>query len=503
MGFLTRAGGWLGFGRKGDQQNLTDITELLLNSLGYSTKSGVTVSAESALRVAAVLACVRVLAEGVAQVPFKLMQETSSGDRIIAKGHPVHYAISTEPNEWDTSFTFRETMMYHAVLTGNAYAYINRVRGEVYEIIPIPPGRVRVDRLDGYTLTYTITDERGVIGTFPPDSVLHLRGPSWNGYTGLDVVGLSRDAIGLAIALEASHAAAHKNGLRPSLALTHEKGQTEDQIKRVKALLNITHGGVGNAFKPLFLDNGWKLEKLTMNGLEAQHLETRKHQLEEICRMLRVFPQMIGASDKTSTYASAEQFFIAHVIHSLCPWMERFEQAANQRLLTRKERREGYYTDMVTEGLLRGDSRARAAFYQVMVLTGILTRNECREKEDLNKIEGLDEPLVPLNMGLAGETGGEAGSDGAGKGPALPNMPIAPMSLVNKLMGHNGGPPLDDDGKAAVAAQLPRLEALRAGDDKLNVGRVLSGENEALIRGASDNLTTVLGKLGSEEAGDD
>lgn len=521
MGWLNRsasavwsAGRWLTSLGRGDPQNAVDVTALLLDSLGYATKSGVSVNAETAMRVTAVLACARVLAEGVSQVPWNLMRKVD-GSRFVAEGNDLQDIISAEPNEWDTSFTFRETLMFHAVLSGNAYAFINRVRGRIVELIPIPPGYVQIDRDRDYRITYTVSGPEGVIGTFTRDNIMHFRGPSWNGYTGMDLIGLSRDAVGLAVATEASQAALHKNGLRPSFALQNDKGMDAGQVTRVAAMVKAAHGGVGNVFRPLYLDNGWKLTQMMMTGVDAQHLETRRYQLEEICRAMRVFPQMAGHSDKTATFASAESFFIAHVVHSLSPWIKRFEECCYKYLLTKEERRQGYYFNIVTEGLLRGDSRARAAFYQVMVLTGIMTRNECRALEDLNALDGLDDPLVPLNMGVVGAVDGGTGSDGSPM-PAMPmpNIPIAPLSMVNQMIGHNSGPPLDDMVFDAVEAHLPMLEAMgnrpavrrakallarRVGSGRQNTGRVLSGENETLIRSASDNLTTVLSKLDSQE----
>lgn len=484
-----------------ERRNATDISALLLAALGFQTRSGMTVSVDTALRVTTVLACARVLAEGTAQIPWKLRQKVD-GKNVDADGHALSDIISARPNDWDTSFTFRETLLYHAVLTGNAFAFVNRVRGGIKEIIPIPPGYVKVDRASDYELTYTITGPQGKIGDYGRDQILHLRGPSWNGYTGMDVIGLSREPIGLAMALEASQGALHKNGLQPSIVFTNDKDRDEAQIKRIKALIKVTHSGAENVFKPLFLDAGWKAEKLSMSGVDAQTMEARRFQLEEICRAMGVFPQSIGHTDKTATFASAEAFFIAHVVNKLTPWIERFEQTCYRDLLTQEERAAGYYFHMPVEGLLRGDSKSRSAFYQVMVLTGILTRNECRILEDRNPLEGLDDPLVPLNMGVAGAADGGAGSDGTPLPPTLmPNIPIAPQSLVGRLLGHNGGPPLDDDGRKAIAAALPRLQAMRRGE-KLAKGRVLSAENEALIREAAGlidqadlKLTAVLDKL--------
>lgn len=448
----------------GLEQKAVDVSPLTWRRLfgeEAAVKSGVSVTTDTALRVTTVLAATRVLAEGVAQVPLKLYREIDdSGSSEPARDHPVYRLIYRRPNEWMTSFEFRETMMFHAVLCTGAHAYINRVRGEPKELIPLVPGRVRATQAADYTLTYELTDASGkMIGSVPRSDIFCVRGPSWDNYQALNLVHLAREAIGLAIATEETHARLHGNGVQPGGILSTEKTLGDAALLNLKEQFAEYKAGLHNKFKTLILDSGLKWESTSMKGVDAQHLETRKHQIEEICRALRVFPQMVGFSDKTATFASAEAFFLAHVTHSLQPWIERWEQAIARDLLDDDLK---LFAKFSLQGLLRGDAKSRAEFYANGIQNGWMTRNEARRFEDLNPLEGLDAPLVPLNMGTQEER------DAVAKELA---------GTVKAMLGHNGGPALDDD-------ELER-----------KIGRVLSAKNEKRIITARDELSAVLATL--------
>lgn len=460
MGFWSRL-----FGR--ERKSAASPAELYaLLTGGSPAKSGVAVTPGTALQVSTVLACCRVLAEGVAQLPFKLYRERADGGKEPARDHPLYRLLHRRPNEWQTSFEWREMMMIHAILTGNAYAAIVRVDGRIVELIPLLPGQVAVEQAPDYTLRYRVTFADGQQSLWPRASILHLRGPSWNGYLGLDAVRLAREAIGLALTTEETHARLHSNGARPGGILTTDGVLDDTQITRIRASWEATQGGVANAMKTAILEGGLKWMPLAMSGVDAQHLETRKYQVEEVCRFLRVFPQMVGYSDKTSTYASAEQFFIAHVIHSLGPWLERVEQAVDRDLIGDED---GLFAKFSTTALLRGDNASRAEFYASGITNGWLLRNEARRFEELDPLPGLDQPLVPLNMATPEDR-------------AVLAKAIA-AEMKSDWIGHNGGPPLDD---AAIEAKI---------------GRVLSAANEHRLRDARDALDAILAQLGEQEAG--
>lgn len=367
---------------------------------GGATKSGATVTVENALQVSVVLACLRVIAEGVAQVPWRVMQESEDGaKRLPAKKHPLYDIISRRPNAWQTSFGLRETMVFHAGLTGNAYAYKSLVGSErrLAELVVIPPGSIRVTVADNGTMNYIVTGRDKTTRTLTEDEVWHLRGPSWDGMVGMEILKLAREAIGLAMATEETQAQLHAKGVRASGTYSVEGTLTLDQQQHLTKWIKQQFTG-GNAGGPMVLDRNAKWVPTTLTGVDAQHLETRKHQVEEICRMFRVMPIMAGQSDKASTYASAEQMFIAHLVHTLLPWYERVEQSADCNLLTEADRAAGYYTFLDPVGMLRGALKDTAEYLYRLVSIGTMTRNEARHKLDLNPLDGLDEPLTPSNM---------------------------------------------------------------------------------------------------------
>lgn len=366
---------------------------------GGSTKSGLTVTQETALQVSVVMACVRVISEGVAQVPFRVMQERPDGvTRLPAKDHPLYDVLHRKPNRWQTSFGLRETMVMHAVLMGNAYAFISRVGREekIKELVVIPPGRVKTEVSVNGDIVYVITGRNGSQRTVTESDIWHLRGPSWDGQTGMQIINYAREAIGLAMASEETQANLHKQGVRTTGTYSVEGTLNQQQYSDLKTWISKEFGG-SNA-GPMILDRGAKWTPTSMTAVDAQHLETRKHQVEEICRSFRVMPIMAGQSDKAATYASAEQMFIAHLVHTLTPWYERVEQSADCQLLTDKDRAEGYYTFLDPVGMLRGALKDTAEYLYKLISIGAMTRNEGRKHLDLNPIEGLDEPLTPLNM---------------------------------------------------------------------------------------------------------
>jgi HK97 family phage portal protein len=365
-----------------------------------NSRAGVSVNVDSALKVSTVFACLRVLADGIAQVPLKVYREKADGSKELAKDHPAYRLLSRRPNEWMTSFEFRQVMMFHAVLLGNGCAYIGRIRGVPRELIPLVPGSYTIEQAKDYTLTYRLTGLNGQTTVLPREDVFHLRGPSWTGVAGLDALQVAREAVGLAIATEETHAALHANGTQPGGVLS-VKGSLDDAARaRLKESWAQYQGGLANRFKTAVLDMDSTWTPLGMKGVDAEHLDTRRFQIEEICRDLKVFPQMVGYADKTATFASAEAFFLAHVIHTLNPWIENWEQSLARDLFPDED---DIVAKFSMQGLLRGDNAARATFYASGITNGWLTRNEARRLEDLNPIEGLGEPLLPLNMSTQAE----------------------------------------------------------------------------------------------------
>lgn len=368
---------------------------------GRSSKAGPTINLDNALKVATLFACLRVLSQGVAQVPFKLFQEQLvDGLKRIepARTHSHYDLVATQPNDWQTSFEFREQMVLHAGL-GNAYVWKNRViGGKIVEMILLDPGRMVPEQANEFlkpTYKYTLKDGKTLI--FAAEEIWHIRGPSWHGFIGLDVLQIAREALGLSIAMEDSHAKLHAKGVRPSGTYSVDGTLDDKQYKQIEAWLK--REAAENSGAPLILDRGAKWLNMSMTGIDAQHLESRKHQIEEICRFMGVSPMMVFHSDKTSTFASAEAFFEAHIKHSLAPWFSRIEQSADINLLTKAERTRGHYFKFNANGLLRGATKDRAEYYAKALGSGghpgWMSPDEVRALEEMNPIGGEAAKLPP------------------------------------------------------------------------------------------------------------
>ena len=367
---------------------------------GRSSKAGPTINLDNALKVATLFACLRVLSQGVAQVPFKLFQEqlVDGLKRIEAARWHRHYdLVASLPNEWQTSFEFREQLVLHAGL-GNAYAWKSRTIAGVSELILLDPGRMIVEQPSEYekpVYKYSLRDGKTLI--YAAEEIWHVRGPSWSGFAGLDVLQIARDALGLSIATEDSHASLHAKGVKPSGVYSVDGTLSEPQYKQIQTWLK--KEAAENSGAPLILDRGGKWVSQSMSGIDAQHLETRKHQIEEVCRFMGVAPHKIYSTDKTSTYASAEQFSIQHVVDSLGPWFARIEQSADINLLTKNERTRGYYFKFNANGLLRGAAKDRADYYAKALGSGghpgWMSPDEVRALEELNPMGGDAGKLPP------------------------------------------------------------------------------------------------------------
>lgn len=396
MGFLTS--------RLGPRKSGDGTLELFRDIYGDRlSKSGESVTWKTALQVTTAFACGRVIGNGLAQVPLKIMRE-SGGKREPAREHPLYRKLYRKPNEWQTSFEYRETIGLHLVFVGKHYSFINRVRGQIYELIPLEPQYVEVKCAADGTLTYLVGSERGAVQEFPASAIWHLKGPSWNGWQGLEPVKLAREALGLSIATEAQHASMHANGVSMPGVYSVEGELDEKQYKHLRKFIKENHTGANQGL-PMILDRGAKWMQLAMTGVDAQHLETRRFQVEEVCRAMGVMPIMVYSSDKAATYASAEQMFLAHVVHTMSPWYERLEQSIDVNLLTEQDAEAGYYSKFVVQALLRGAQKDRSESYAKALGAGgspaYMTPDEVRELEDLNPMGG-DAAVLPKPTNVGG-----------------------------------------------------------------------------------------------------
>jgi HK97 family phage portal protein len=377
---------------------------------GNTAKSGVSVTLESALGVSTVLACARVIGEGCAQTPIKLI-EKREGARIQIDDHPAARLFWYEPNEWMTPFELIEMMAMHLCLAGNAFAFLTRGQnGQVLEMLPLEPGWVTVKQMPDWSIEYRVKfPGGGAAEVVPSGNIWHVRGPAWASYYGLNIVSLARDAIGLAMATEEYGSSLFKNGGRPGGVLSTEQKLDKELQENLRAQWREAHEGSGNAMRTAVLSGGLKYEALAMTSDEAQFMDTRKLQVEEVCRFMRVLPIMIGHSgDKNATFASAEQMFNVHDKAHLGPWFSRIEQSASKRLLTAAERQRGFKLKFMANGLMRASAKDRAEYFKAALGAGgspaWMTQDEVRAFDDLNPMGGAAAALpVPTNVAPVGQ----------------------------------------------------------------------------------------------------
>ncbi len=386
------------FGRKAAQLTYDQVAALIDDSFSGSV-GGVAVTDKTALQVSTVLACVKAIADGCATPPLHVYREGADGRRQRAINIPEYRLLNRRPNEWQTSYEWRRMMTVHAALTGTGLSL--KVRGDnrrVRELIPVMPGSWDVRKVSRYEVRYRCWDEFGLIGEFMPDDVFVLHNLQWSWHASLHAVSLARTAIGLAIQTERSHIKFHENGVRPSGVYSVEGTLNAEQHDRLAAHLKARLGG-DKAGSPLVLDRSAKWVSTAMSGVDAQHLETRRLQVEEICRYYGVFPIIVGHSDKAATFASSEAFFSAHVRQTLAPWHTNWMQRIDEMLLDGSG---PLFAEFDTRYLTAGDMKDRAQWARTMAEMGIYTRNELRDEERMDPLPGLDDPLTPMNM-----TGGQ------------------------------------------------------------------------------------------------
>ena len=384
----------LGLGRKATELTYDQVAALIDGTTGGSV-AGMVVTDKTALLVATVLACVRVIADGCATPTLRVYRDGSDGRRQLADNIPEFRLLARRPNEWQTSFEWRRMMTFHAALTGAGLSI--KVRGDnrrVRELLPVEPGRWDVRKISRYDLRYRCWDDFGLIGEFVADDVFVLNGVQWHWGGALNAVMLARNAVGLAAATESSQARMHANGLRPSGVYSVEGTLSAEQQERLTAYLQ-KHNTGDKLGKALVLDRSAKWVGTASTAVDAQHVETRRLQVEEICRGYGVFPIMVGHSDKSATFASSEAFFAAHLKHTLAPWHQAWTQRIDEMLL---DGAGPLWCEFDVRYLLAGSMRDRAQWARTMAEMGIYTRNELRDEEGRDPLPGLDDPLTPMNM---------------------------------------------------------------------------------------------------------
>lgn len=397
------------FGRKAAQLTYDQVANLI-DGVAGGTVAGVSVNEKTALQVSTVLACVKVIADGCATPDLHVFREKRDGSRELAVNIPEYRLLSRRPNEWQTSFEWRRQMTIHAALTGSALSIkVKGDNGRVRELIPVQPGQWDVRKVSRYEVRYRCWDEFGIIGEFAPDDVFVLNCVQWDWLKSLNAVSLARSAIGLAMATEKSQASMHENGLRPSGTYSVEGTLSKEQYNALTQHLK-EKSGTSKTGTPLILDRNAKWLNTAITGVDAQHVETRRMQVEEICRAYGVFPIMVGHSDKSATFASSEAFFGAHLIHTLTPWHKAWTQRFDEMLL---DGAGPLFAEFDTRYMRMASMKDRAMYARTMIEMGLLSPNEWRDMEGLDPREGGDEYLRPLNMTSGNDKGGSNAEDEA------------------------------------------------------------------------------------------
>ena len=363
---------------------------------GYSflfgrTTSGKPVNERTAMQTTAVYACVRILAEAIASLPLHVYEYQEDGGKQMVHDHPLYYLLHDEPNPEMTSFVFRETLMSHLLIWGNAYAQIIRDgSGKVLGLYPLLPNKMDVQRDDRGNLYYVYSRNSDENPTFKEygdirlkaEDVLHIPGLGFDGLIGYSPIAMAKNAVGMTLACEEYGASFFANGANPGGVLEHP-GVLKDPSK-VRESWNSVYRGVNNAHKIAVLEEGMKYQQIGIPPEEAQFLETRKFQINEIARLYRIPPHMVGDLEKSS-FSNIEQQSLEFVKYTLDPWVIRWEQSLQRALLLPGEKGK-YFIKLNVDGLLRGDYQSRMNGYAVGRQNGWLSANDIREMENLNPI---------------------------------------------------------------------------------------------------------------------
>ena len=401
MGFMN----WLGFGNPRDAPALPDVRDNVRDSgtlfVFGRANSGEQVDEKSAMQIATVYACVRLLAESVAQLPLHLYRVTGDDGQEKAKNHPLYRILYREPNPEMTSFSFWEAVMTHLLLWGNAYAQVVRDgKNSILGLYPLLPENVEIDRTEKgelYYIYHAYTDEvpgetnKDII--FRRDEILHIPGLGFNGLVGFSPIAMMKNALGTTIAVEKYGSSFFKNNGQPLGVLEHP-GVLKDPQK-IRDNWMDTYGGPNNAHKIAILEEGMTYKPISLPPEDSQFLSTREFGVEEICRIFRVPPHMVQDL-KRATFSNIEHQAIDYVVHTLDPWLVRIEKAIVKDLLVEEEK-DDYFPKFNVDGLLRGDYKSRMDGYSVGISTGIISPNEARQKENMPPLpedEGGDYHIV-------------------------------------------------------------------------------------------------------------
>lgn len=388
------------------KDNITSSKELY-NAMfgGNESATGIAISPESAMRYTTVMICVRVLAESVASLPCILYRRRRDGGKDRATDHPLYRVLHDRANAWNTAFEYTEGTMTNLAMRGNGYSFVDwNSKDQCVGLVPLNPDPVVIEQARDWSPIYTVTMPDNARQKLKTREMHHIRGPLPSGYVGRSMISLARDAIGLGLAAEQFGSHLYKNGVKPSGVLKHPKTLGPDATENLRQQFQDKYGGLSNSSKPLILEEAMEWVALSINPDDAQFLETRKFQRSEVAGIFRVPAHLVNDLER-ATFSNIEHQTLDFIIHSLRPWLKRWEQAISRDLLSPAEQGE-YFAEFLMDDMLRGDIKSRYEAYASAVQNKIMNRNEVRIRENMNPVDGGDvfeNPAIQVDAPKAGE----------------------------------------------------------------------------------------------------
>lgn len=388
---------------RGERRSLPTVVPAAMwrSLLGSGTASGITVTPDLAMKVAAAWACVTHLSDSIGMLPLAVYQERDAGKtKARAVEHPLYRVIKRRPNRWQTPLEWRRMMSGHLLIRGVAYSRIAGQRRGVDELVPMHPDRVTPFQTDDGDVAYHFQPLRGEGQILLREEVHVWRGFSGDIFTPISPIRQHAETLGLSIAALEHGARLFSNGAVSTGVLQHPKTLSDDAYQRLRNSFAEQYQGLANHHKPILLEEGMQFEKLGLNADELQMLETRVHQIAEVCSIWRMNPLLIGHGDKTSSWGTGvEQIILGHLTFTLSPLLRLIEQSMERDLLSEADQERGFYMRYTDAALLRVDMKAKAEYYKSAIggnnNPGWMRRNEVRALEDLDWAEGLDEFVMP------------------------------------------------------------------------------------------------------------
>ena len=376
--------------------SLSNPAAWLVDLFGGTTDAGVTVSEQGSMKTSAVYACVTLIAKTIGSLPLKVYRRKADGESVEVPDTLPYYLLHDEPNPAMTSIVWRKFLVANLLLGGNAYAAIGRNQAnQVIDLFPIHHNLVKPKRVNGRN-QYVVDVGGGETETIDQSDMIHIPGPGFDGVKGMSIITwAARQAVGLALATEQHGSKLFSNGARLGVVLKHPKTLSRDAQTRLKQQFDQQQGGLSNAFKSMVLEEGLDVTNISMTSEDAQFLETRRFQVEDIARFFGVPPHMIGHTDKQTSWGTGvEQNTLGFLIFTILPFLSDFEQEFRRKLFPRSP----FYAQFKVQGLMRGDSKARSEYYSSGHQNGWLTTNEIRKAEDLPPVPGGDSLFVQTNL---------------------------------------------------------------------------------------------------------